>query len=111
MTGSSRTNAAGSPSRAMARPSRCFWPRERRLHLSRRFKLLEEISAQELHERCADRLNIAVDDREKYAALLAKHFPEESWRVLPEGTIQIRGFRREPEAYSRRRTGNAPRLS
>lgn len=64
-------------------------------------KLLEEISAQELHERCADRLDIAVDDREKYAALLAKHFPEESWRVLPEGTIQIRGFRREPEAYSR----------
>ena len=66
-----------------------------------RGKLLEEISAQELHERCADRLDIAVDDREKYAALLAKHFPEESWRVLPEGTIQIRGFRREPEAYSR----------
>ena len=66
-----------------------------------RGNLLEEISAQELHERCADRLNIDVDDREKYAALLAKHFPEESWRVLPEGTIQIRGFRREPEAYSR----------
>ena len=64
-------------------------------------KLLEEISAQELHERCADRLNIDVDDREKYAALLAKHFPEENWRVLPEGTIQIRGFRREPGAYSR----------
>ena len=66
-----------------------------------RGKLLEEISAQELHERCADRLDIAVEDREKYAALLTKHFPEENWRVLPEGTIQIRGFRREPGAYSR----------
>ena len=63
--------------------------------------LLEEISAQELREKCADRLDIAVEDREKYAALLAKHFPEENWRVLPEGTIQIRGFRREPGAYSR----------
>ena len=66
-----------------------------------RGNLLEEISAQELREKCADRLDIAVADTEKYAALLAKHFPEESWRVLPEGTIQIRGFRREPEAYSR----------
>ncbi len=63
--------------------------------------LLDEISAQELREKCADRLDIAVEDREKYAALLAKHFPEENWRVLPEGTIQIRGFRREPGAYSR----------
>lgn len=66
-----------------------------------RGKLLEEISARELCEKCADRLDIAVEDTEKYAALLAKHFPEEDWRVLPEGTIQIRGFRREPGAYSR----------
>ena len=66
-----------------------------------RGNLLEEISAQELREKCADRLDIAVEDREKYAALLAKHFPEENWRVLPEGTIQSRGFRREPGAYSR----------
>lgn len=66
-----------------------------------RGNLLEEISAQELREKCADRLDIAVADREKYAALLAKHFPEENWRVLPDGTIQIRGFRREPGAYSR----------
>ena len=48
-----------------------------------RGNLLEEISAQELREKCADRLDIAVEDREKYAALLTKHFPEESWRVLP----------------------------
>lgn len=66
-----------------------------------RGNLLEEISAQKLHEKCADRLDIAVEDREKYAALLTKHFPEENWQVLPEGTIQIRGFRREPGAYSR----------
>lgn len=64
-------------------------------------KLLEEISAGDLSEKCADRLNIAVEDTEKYAALLAKHFPEENWRVLPEGTIQIRDFRQPPEVYSR----------
>lgn len=64
-------------------------------------KLLEELSAEDLSEKCADRLDIAVEDTEKYAALLAKHFPEENWRVLPEGTIQIRGLRQPPESYSR----------
>lgn len=66
-----------------------------------RGKLLEEISAKELYEKCADRLDIAVDDTEKYAALLTKYFPEENWRVLPDSTIQIRGFRQQPESYSR----------
>lgn len=66
-----------------------------------RGKLLEEISAEELYEKCADRLDIAVDDTEKYAALLTKYFPEENWRVLPDSTIQIRGFRQQPESYSR----------
>ncbi len=64
-------------------------------------KLLEQISAQELNEKCADRLDIAVEDTEKYAALLTKHFPQEHWRVLPDGTIQVRGSHQPPESYSR----------
>lgn len=64
-------------------------------------KLLEEISAEDLQEKCADRLEIAVEDTEKYAALLTKQFPQESWRVLPDNTIQIHGFRQSPESYSR----------
>ena len=64
-------------------------------------KLLEEISAEKLHEKCADCLDISVTDPEEYAALLAKHFPEEPFQVLPDRTIRIRGCLREPEEYSR----------
>lgn len=64
-------------------------------------KLLEEISAERLHEKCSDCLDISVTDPEEYAALLAKHFPEEPFQVLPDRTIRIRGCLREPEEYSR----------
>ena len=64
-------------------------------------KLLEEISAEKLHEKCSDCLDISVTDPEEYAALLAKHFPEEPFQVLPERTIRILKCLREPEEYSR----------
>lgn len=43
-------------------------------------KLLEEISSEKLQEKCADYLDISVTDPEEYAALLAKHFPEEPFQ-------------------------------
>lgn len=64
-------------------------------------KLLEEISADKLAEKCMDYLDIKVTDAEEFAALLEKNFPEESFRVLPDRTIQISHPRREPESYSR----------
>lgn len=64
-------------------------------------KLLEEISSEKLQEKCADYLDISVTDPEEYAALLAKHFPEEPFQVLPERTIRILKCLREPEEYSR----------
>lgn len=64
-------------------------------------KLLEEISAEKLHEKCSDCLDISVTNPEEYAALLAKHFPEEPFQVLPERTIRILKCLREPEEYSR----------
>ncbi len=71
-----------------------------------RGRLLEEISGEELSGRCADSLEIVVSDQEIYAALLAGHFPEERFQVLPEGTIKINRCRREAEAYSRLATDN-----
>ena len=62
---------------------------------------MEEISSEKLQEKCADYLDISVTDPEEYAALLAKHFPEEPFQVLPDRTIRIRGCLREPEEYSR----------
>ena len=64
-------------------------------------KLLEEISADKLAEKCMDYLDIKVTDVEEFAALLERNFPEESFRVLPDQTIQISHPRREPESYSR----------
>ena len=64
-------------------------------------KLLEEISSEKLQEKCADYLDISVTDPEEYAALLAKHFPEEPFQVLPERTIRILKCLQEPEEYSR----------
>ena len=68
--------------------------------------LLEELSAEQLYEKCADYLDISVSDMERYAALLERDFPGESWRVLPDGTVRILALRREPEAYSRLATDN-----
>lgn len=64
-------------------------------------KLLEEISAEKLYEKCTDYLDISVTNPEEYAALLAKHFPEEPFQVLPDRNIRILKCLREPEEYSR----------
>lgn len=66
-----------------------------------RGRLLEELSADRLQEKCEDYLDIAVSDPEVYAALLSGRFPEEACQILPDRTLRIRGHRREPEAYSR----------
>lgn len=71
-----------------------------------RGRLLEELSSEALHEKCSDYLDIAVSDPEVYAALLTKHFPEESFRVLPDRTVQITRCLQEPEAYGRLATDN-----
>lgn len=64
-------------------------------------KLLEEVSVQELTERCADYLEIAVSDIEAYVALLDRHFPDEDYRILPDCTIQLSAPLREEAEYSR----------
>ena len=66
-----------------------------------RGRMLEELPAERLQEKCRDYLDIAVSDAEVYAALLAGSFPEESYQVLPDQTLRILGHKREPEAYSR----------
>lgn len=63
-------------------------------------KLLDELSAEALADKCADYLDIAVSDPETYAALLTRHYPNTSFQVLPDRTIQIRRCL-EPEVYSR----------
>lgn len=64
-------------------------------------KLLEELSAEQLYEKCADYLDIRISDVERYAALLNRYLPEESYLVMPDGSIRIINCRQEPKDYSR----------
>lgn len=64
-------------------------------------KLLEEISAGKLHEKCSNCIEITVNEIEKFTVLLEKNFPDESYKVLPDGALRIYRPQREPEAYSR----------
>ena len=51
--------------------------------------LLEEISSEALHAKCANCIELTVSDAEKYTVLLRKIFPEENYKVLPGNTIRI----------------------
>ncbi len=64
-------------------------------------RMLEEISAKKILEKCSDSLNIEISDPERYAALLSSCFPGEIFRVMPEQAIQISNPQREAQDYSR----------
>lgn len=64
-------------------------------------KLLEEISAAALNEKCMDCIEITVSDPESYAAALETAFPSEHYKVLPDHTIRIYTPQKKAEAYSR----------
>lgn len=64
-------------------------------------RMLEEISAQELHEKCSDCIELIVSDVERYAVLLEKNCPAEAYKVLPDRKLRIYGPKEQPEIYSR----------
>ncbi len=64
-------------------------------------RLIEEISAAALREKCSDCIEITVSDAESYAAALEQTFPAEKFKVLPENTIRVYTPREEAEAYGR----------
>ncbi|WP_455713969.1 ABC transporter ATP-binding protein [Anaerosporobacter sp.] len=64
-------------------------------------KLIEEISAQALQEKCSDCIEMTVSDVEKYSVLLEHFFPKDFYKVLPDKAIRILKPQEQPEAYSR----------
>ncbi len=70
-------------------------------------RLIEEIPAKDLMEKCSDCIEIKVSDAAKYAALLEKSFPEESYTVLPDSAIRITKPKKELEIYGRLASENA----
>lgn len=63
--------------------------------------LIEEISTDDLKEKCSDCIEIAVSDVERYVAVLEKAFPSEHYKVLPDNRIRIYTPKEAAEAYSR----------
>lgn len=63
--------------------------------------LLEEISTDELHQKCTSSFIIMVSDTKTYAALLEQNCPHDFYRVLPDQSIQITNPQRNLEFYSR----------
>lgn len=63
--------------------------------------LIEEVSARALQEKCSDCIEIVLSDVEKYAVLMEKNFPAETYKILPENNIRIYKPQRPAEVYSK----------
>lgn len=63
-------------------------------------KMLEQISAKALHEKCGDYLELKVSDAEKYTMLLEKQLQHTSYLVLEGGMVQIFDMKFDRETYS-----------
>ena len=63
--------------------------------------LIEEVSARALQEKCSDCIEIVLSDVEKYAVLMEKNFPAETYKIFPENNIRIYKPQRPAEVYSK----------
>ncbi|MGM9607568.1 MAG: ATP-binding cassette domain-containing protein [Oscillospiraceae bacterium] len=63
-------------------------------------KLLEEISAEKLHEKCRTCLRLTVDDAAKAAAVLERELGAEQYEVLPGNVIELYELLDRPQAVS-----------
>lgn len=63
-------------------------------------RLLEQISSEELHQKCSDYVSILVSDPEKYAVLLERELHHDSYQILPDGRIHILNAGENSEVYS-----------
>ncbi|MBP2623595.1 ABC transporter ATP-binding protein [Streptococcus oricebi] len=64
-------------------------------------KLLEEISSQDLHEKCSNHLEFTFSDLEGFLVLLEKYFPQENYHVLADQRLLIYEPKEEIETYSK----------
>lgn len=62
--------------------------------------LLEEVTTEALHERCAGYIQITVNEPEKYAVMFEKEMKGETYQIMPDSSIRIRNPHRPAEAYS-----------
>lgn len=63
-------------------------------------RLLEQITAEQLHKKCADYVEIRVSDPEAYTVLLEQKLKHSQYRIMPDGIIHILDVREPVETYS-----------
>lgn len=63
-------------------------------------RLLEEISAEKLHEKCRTCLRLTVDDAAKAAAVLERELGAEQYEALPGNVIELYELLDRPQAVS-----------
>ena len=63
-------------------------------------KILEEISAEALHDKCRTCLRLTVDDAPKAAAILQTQLGAEKFEVLPGSVIQLYEYLDQPQTVS-----------
>lgn len=64
-------------------------------------KLIEEISAAALQEKCADCLELSISDVEAYTVLLEQKIPNTRYQVLPDHSVRIYHPEHDPQLYSK----------
>lgn len=69
-------------------------------------QLIEEISAEALHERCADYIVLTLDEIDTYAAYFERACPDERLQAMPNGSLRILSPRRPVAFYSKLATEN-----
>ncbi len=63
-------------------------------------RLLEQVSAEQLRETCADYVEIRVSDPERYAVLLERELGCGTYHILPDGRLHIANAQEANERYS-----------
>ncbi|MDO4305491.1 MAG: ABC transporter ATP-binding protein [Eubacteriales bacterium] len=61
--------------------------------------LLEQISAEKLHKKCSDYVEILVSDPEQYMVLLEQKMNHNDYQLLPDGKIHILNAKNGPEEF------------
>lgn len=64
-------------------------------------ELLEQFSAKELNEKCQQYLHIKVDNTNKAATVIERHFKTQDFEVMPEGSIKLFAYVDVPRKVSK----------
>lgn len=74
-------------------------------------RLIEQISAGRLQEKCSTFIEIQVSDAERYAVLLEKQMSGVQYKVLPENTVHILKTAEDISVYSKLASDNGIGIS